>query len=144
MSGKIFFVVGHSNWGKSKTLKALTTHHQVRYFQIGGVDFFIRRMSNDDYLGEWAELVKGLRPSERPYVIVALCPNDDALKLLEQLRSRYELFFWVLRHSYQDDRSISRKEEASLRTLGTVEVFEERLSAERRAAQFKKFVATYI
>jgi hypothetical protein len=68
MNPQAFFVVGHSNWGKSSTLKALAAPPQVRKVVVGGRTFFIRRMSNDDRPNDWVAFIKGLRPADRPYV----------------------------------------------------------------------------
>jgi hypothetical protein len=98
-------------------------------------------MSNDDYLDQWADFIKDLDPKSVPHVIVALCPNDDALDILEHLKSKYRLFFWIIRKSYGDGRVISKKEEQALRDLGTVDVLEERADSASRAEAFAKFVA---
>lgn len=141
MTHQAFFVVGHSNWGKSQTLRALTLRHQVRYWSVGHRNFFIRRMSNDDYLDRWADFVQQLDPKSVPYVIIALCPNEDAIRVLERLKGKYDLYFWVIRHSYGDARMISSKEEQALRALGAVQVLEERHDSAGRADAFMKFVA---
>jgi hypothetical protein len=43
----VAFVVGHEKWGKTFTLRALCGHAAKRV-TIGGVEFFVRRSSNDD------------------------------------------------------------------------------------------------
>jgi len=91
---KVAFVVGHRDWGKSATLRALTggSYHQRRCM-IEGVEFFIRRMSNDDYPDGFIELMRSIDPTVEPNIIAALCPNfeDPAAEteaVLETLRKK--------------------------------------------------------
>ncbi len=73
--GKIAFVVGHANWGKSKTLSALTNgNYRLRRTTIAEDEFFIRRMSNDDQPKGYIKFMLSLDPALRPYLIAALCP----------------------------------------------------------------------
>ena len=141
MKAQAFFVVGHSNWGKSQTLRALAGPHQVRRWSVKGRDFFVRRMSNDDLSDKWMKFIKQLDPARRSHVIAALCPKTDALDLLGTLKDKYNLFFWVLRHSYEGYGAISAQEEDALRALGTVVVFDQKHApAEQRAKALKEFV----
>jgi len=72
---KIVFVVGHENWGKSKTLKALTDNNRyVKNYELGGHEWFIRRMSNDDQPDGYYDFMDVL---SKPYLIAAFCPNFD-------------------------------------------------------------------
>ena len=83
--------MGHANWGKSKTLKALTKESvRVKKTTISNVEFFIRRMSNDDQPEGYVEFMKSLNPSTRPYVIAALCPQFEepaaqTISILEEI-----------------------------------------------------------
>ena len=144
---KIAFVVGHSNWGKSSTLRALTGgSHRIRRTRIKDVEFFIRRMSNDDLPKSFIDRMKSLDPRAWPCVIAALCPDfenkavptEAILKSLQ--RKGYELFFWVIRHQYGTSETISQKELDLLKRLGTIEVFSDRSEAEVRAKKFESFV----
>jgi len=61
MKKKAFAVVGHSNWGKSYTLRALTDNTpQYRWWEIKGELFNIKRMSNDDDTEGLLEFVEGI------------------------------------------------------------------------------------
>src|SRR5262245_14384381 len=124
-SGQAFFVVGHANWGKSSTLKALTGgSYRIRQFPIGGRRFFIRRMSNDDRPHvEWVNRINDLRRRGRTHLILALCPEPGAYTFLRQLGGNYALHFWVMRHSFTTPDTISNQEIAALRSLGVVHVF---------------------
>jgi len=127
--GRVVFVVGHAKWGKSRTLRALTDRnvHQRR-IQIGGAEFFIRRMSNDDRPSEFYDFIRDIRPSQRPDLIVAFCPEfqkAETRRCLEQLQQkRYRLFFWILRERYGNGSFVTPDEIASLGEYGPVAVFE--------------------
>src|SRR6266568_7300108 len=129
-----FLVVGHRNWGYSTTLRALTKKRG--WVRLNGHDFVIRRMSNDDKPDRYEDFVSGLDPREKPYVLVAYCPEDGAPKLLESLGRKYRLHLLILEHSYTDSRTVSGNEIALLRRYGTVQVFNApgRSSSERAAA----------
>lgn len=149
----IAFVVGHANWGKSKTLRALTDGncHQRRII-IGGVQFFIRRMSNDDDPGGFVNLMTTIDPSVEPRVIAAFCPNFDdeeaaAESVLGALRKKgYRLFFWVMQNQYGTGAAMASKDISRLLSFGRVEVVANGQEAEAgaRAKEFKHFVANVV
>jgi ABC-type dipeptide/oligopeptide/nickel transport system ATPase component len=146
MSGKIIFVVGHSNSGKSKTLLALTDGRQVNRYQIKGISFFIRRMSNCDNPESFFELIKTLYPKNEPYIIAALCPDftDERCKthdILKTLKEKdYELYFWVILKHYKTKKLVQDSEIEHLQSFGTTEVFCKVEEAEGRALNFVKFL----
>ena len=138
--GKVFFVVGHRTWGKSRTLQALMKRSRKRRIIIKKAEFFIRSMSNDDEPGKFSKFSKfskflnGLNPSRKPYLIAALCPKFDERstntnkpsteKMLQQLRKKYKLFFFVLVHQWHEkgnDR-ISKSEIKKLKKFGEVKL----------------------
>jgi hypothetical protein len=146
---KIAFVVGHENWGKSETLRALTNGDRYqKKCEIGGVEFFVRRMSNDDIpeTHSFEKFMNSLDPTKNPNIIAALCPNfqdvDRATELvLESLRKKgYQLFFWVMENQYGTDRAIAANDISHLRTVGEVEVVSGMHEANARASNFKRFV----
>ena len=76
--GIAFLVVGHENWGKSKTLRAMTNDNfHKRYKEVAGTIFFIRRMSDDDRSDEYKVFVNGLDQKYNKNIILAFCPNMD-------------------------------------------------------------------
>src|SRR5687768_10529410 len=103
--GIAFLVVGHSNWGKSQTLRVLTDDdYKKRRMTIDGTQFFVRKMSNDDDRDghpPFLDFAHALRPASKPHVIAAFCPtfgeNESGHEILDTLRKRYELFFFVLK-----------------------------------------------
>jgi len=143
--GQVFLVVGHENWGKSRTLKAMTDGNvHAKEVRIGSKSFFIRRMSNDDRPEEWVQFVDTLDPTEKPHVILTVCPRKEALPVLRKLTESYDLFFWVIRHRHNEGIQITIEEEKSLRALGTVEVYDQRREASDRAAAFKQFIRAHL
>src|SRR5688572_190169 len=128
--GKAFVLVGHKNWGKSRTLKALTDGSaHLQTLTIGEHDFFIRRMSNDDVTNNrpdrfW-DFVKELDPKTKPNLIVTLCPNftqslPKTKQVLQHLSRGYRLFFFVLQHKYVSESTITDEEIERLKKFGTV------------------------
>lgn len=149
MHGKAFFIVGHKNWGKSKTLKALSGGRLLRCFSIDSKQFFFRRMSNDDRPDEFFQALRDLLKSpDKPLVIIALCPtfNDPTkrqqlIKALRGFSRGYRLFFFVLRFAYHGSRSIKDTELRNLEKFGTVKVLTQSKTGQgKRAQAFKSFI----
>lgn len=143
----VVFVVGHSNWGKSKTLRALTDDSvRVRRTVISGVEYFVRRMSNDDLPQSFIDWMTTVEPAKWPQIIAALCPDfDDAGKetadVLTSLQARgYKLHFWVLNKKFGTEEFVKPNEITRLRRFGKVEVIEEEWEASNRAKKFKAFI----
>ena len=144
VQGKAFFVVGHERWGKSSTLAALTGGNpHVKWHSVGGRDFFIRRMSNDDIPADWDTFLDALDPAQKPHVILTVCPKVAAMPVLQRLRSRYDLHFWVMQQSWDGKRVITAGEEHSLRSLGVADVFVQRVPPAQRAPAFKQFILAH-
>jgi hypothetical protein len=140
-AGKAFFVVGHSRWGKSSTLIALTGSHREREHEMGGRVFSIRRTSNDDEAEAWIRASGRLRPDSKPYLILTLCPTTEVQPALESLRDRYHLYFWIMRDKQQGHPAqISDEEIARLRGIGTVRILEGRREPPQRAELFVTFI----
>lgn len=144
---KVVFVVGHSNWGKSQTLRELTDgSYNVRRTEIAGIEYFIRRMSNDDQPEGFVKRMKGMRPGRWPQILAALCPDFEdrekcTAEVLLTLRDKgYSLFFWVLAKQYGTDARIQANQIAQLRTFGEVEIFEGVAEAAVRAKKFRAYV----
>lgn len=144
---RIFFVVGHEEWGKSETLRALTDGncHKKR-ITISGTVFFVRHMSNDDQPESYINLMKSIDPLNKPFIIAALCPdferkNAKTESILSILRSKgYELFFWVIEYKFGKSEIVSPKEIQCLRKIGKVEVFSNKDEAAVRSKSFKQFI----
>lgn len=144
---KVIFIVGHSNWGKSQTLRELTGgSHRVRRTKIGGIEYFIRRMSNDDQPAGFIKRMGAMDPAYWPYILAALCPDfmnktKATAMVLQHLKDKgYKLFFWVQSQQYGTSETILRTEISSLRTFGQVEIFSEVAEANIRAKKFKAYI----
>jgi len=152
--GKAFILVGHKNWGKSLTLRALTNDSRYeKTVGIGGHTLIVRRMSNDDIPKSFIAFVEKLDPLRNRYVIAPLCPDFETKQttaILIKFCSKYELFFWVLKSKYNRDRSgreaqISDAEIDVLKQFGIVEVFaKKRAENSERAVNFKSFIKKFL
>lgn len=147
---KVFVVVGHSNWGKSMTLRKLTSGSVYkREFKLFGEHFFIKRMSNDDLPKSLINFVKKLSEIEQNRIIITLCPNfdnkdsktEDILKLLQK---NCKLYFWVIENHFKGERIISKKEIANLRKYGKVELFSKARLNYYPSKEFKGFIKKYL
>src|SRR5258708_29348136 len=148
---KIAFVVGHSNWGKSRTLRALTGGaHQIRWITFRDHEFLIRRMSNDDLPDDFIDWIESISPANRPYVIAALCPNfkDESAEtqwILEDLRDKgYQMYFWVIEHGFGSSEVVTPGEISRLARFGRFEVLREVLEAGERGRVFRAFISDVV
>jgi len=154
----VVFVVGHEKWGKTFTLRALCGR-TARRVTIGGVEFFVRRSSNDDIQRRKPnKYIRFVRSLSKPHVIAALCPKfkkisksslrqkfaDDLLKTLR--RRGYRLFFWVIKYRWgRSDQYILLEEISELRKYGRVRVFDGVKETSRvRAKAFRAFVLSIL
>jgi hypothetical protein len=147
MKRSIVFVVGHGDWGKSKTLKSLTNENwRKKYVKISNHEFFIRRMSNDDKPKGYFDFMKSLSPEKKELLIAALCPNferenaqtEEILNLLKE--KGYHLYFWVIECQFGTNEKIKPDEVSKLRDFGDVYVLSTKESSDMRA----KILQTYI
>jgi hypothetical protein len=142
---KVVFVVGHENWGKSKTLKALTDDSRyIKNYKLGAHEWFIRRMSNDDQPDGYYEFMDKLTKS---YLIAAFCPNFDeeryeiTVDLLNELKNKgYELYFWVLKIQFTTGLEMSADYIEKLKNFGNVEVYSKKSEASIRSSELRKFI----
>jgi hypothetical protein len=156
MQKRIAFVVGHENWGKSRTLSGLKEicESRGRRLIIRDTEFLVRSMSNDDKPDSYIDFMNS---TSRPAIIAALCPKFKKLKnyedsrksideTLQFLRQRgYHLFFWVIEHQWAGTGRITQEEIEELRRNGVVEVFEGRnVESKSRARRFRAFVSDVV
>jgi hypothetical protein len=146
--GKAFILVGHENWGKSRTIYALTESNHVGWFTIHGTNFFIRRMSNDDKPDELLEFIRKTFPVRKPYIIITLCPNfekrwKNTTKIIGLLKEKYDLYFLIIKKKFIDDNEITQQEIDNLSLQGIVEIIEERINDRSRAERLKAFILEY-
>jgi len=147
--GKIAFVVGHTNWGKSTTLRALThDNFRLRWHSISGFDFFIRRMSNDDYPDSYIDFMRRITPTKYDHLIAAMCPefnsseNPTETILLSLQKKGFELYFWVLeKEQGHGERTVRSSEILTLRKHGVVEIHDTKTTPQKNAKLFSKFIS---
>ncbi len=145
--GKAFLVVGHKNWGKSRTLRSLTGENaHVQWVPIAGQRLFVRRMSNDDQPEGFDEFVCSLDPAKKKNVIVAFCPvfeDGDAGALLRKLSEGFNIFSFVIRHAFDGKREIDQVEIDALGRFGPVKCLEHRGDAPLRARALRDFIGQH-
>lgn len=145
---KVVFVVGHENWGKSKTLKALTENSShIKKYTFGANVWFIRRMSNDDLPDGYYDFMDKLTKS---HLIAAFCPNFDeeryevTVDLLKKLQNKgYKLYFWVLKVQFTSGIEMSTDYINSLKKFGDVEVYTKKSEASIRSSELRKYIEKY-
>ena len=152
-TNQAFFVVGHANWGKSRTLRALTGNSfRVRTMPLSNRTFRVGRMSNDDTppsqrgvspLQAWQQRIIRLQSRGHTHLLLTLCPNLEALPFLRLLSKSYRLYFWVIKQSFVSDAAIPPPQIASLRSLGKVEVSAGKHSDTARAAGLGAFISAH-
>lgn len=147
MKKNIVFVVGHESWGKSRTLSALTDgNYRQRRIVIKGVEFYIRRMSNDDRPKSYVDFMTSISLTKTPQLIATLCPNFTRSNaktehVLRSLKEKgYSLYFWVIEHQHGTSQVVTEDEIKRLRAFGYVEIFSQQAEASVRSMRFKKFV----
>ena len=146
---KAFIIVGHSNWGKSRTLRQLTDSPRRARIEINGISIFVKRMSNDDIPQSLINFLKKVDPNAKGIIIIALCPNfDDPSRKTEQilklLKNKYTPYFFVLKKRYLHDEEVTHAEIQALRSFGTVWVLEQRAEDSARANAFRTFIESHL
>jgi hypothetical protein len=106
-------------------------------------------MSNDDIPDELLKFVRQLDPNRKPIIIIALCPDfsEDSKKtklILEFLRKKYSLFFFVLKKKWDGTAEITRDEIETLRSYGSVEILSQQSDYRSRGAALRKFVVDHL
>src|SRR4051812_5071343 len=112
MKKKVFIYVGHSNWGKSMTLKLLTEgNSKIKFASISGYTFKVRKMSNDDDGQGLLNWVKDIPNIPYDKIIIAFCPKladiehpteeeETAMDIIFKLQETNELFFFIQMEKY--------------------------------------------
>jgi len=155
---KVFIYVGHSNWGKSMALKALTggNSHQ-RTVSILGNNIRVRKMSNDDDGQGLFNWVKNFPILYYQRFIIAFCPKaspidgeatlaqNKALDILIELQKTNQLYFFIQKEKYKNPTlQISLNEINWLRNFGNIEILEGQFCANERANMFELFIQKFI
>ncbi|WP_353164395.1 hypothetical protein [Empedobacter brevis] len=91
------------------------------------------------------EFVKKIKNSRYNYYIIAYCPKQEhseiAKKILDVLKEIGNLYFFVQKNSFADNREISEDEISGLEKYGIVEIFEGKYDFKERSYNFKEFIS---
>jgi hypothetical protein len=149
---KVFLLVGHENFGKSRTLIELTGSNNSKYEYeiVQGLCFWLSRKSNDDLGKNLLDKVKDYIENGAEYMLLAFCPffseneNDDSRytrQILNTLRKTgYEIYAFILKDSWDGAQHIENDEINILRTYcKKVQEITSR-GAEKRAVELKHFI----
>jgi hypothetical protein len=139
---KAFIVVGHENWGKSRTLLSFTDERRTRSIIINNLKFIIKRMSNDDFSKGLLDFVL----SQTNNIIIALCPNFNnkeryTNEILKELNARYDCYFWIMKYNWDNTAEISSQEIDILKNYGQIEIVIEHMDSLKRAERFRIFLS---
>ncbi|MDY3338690.1 hypothetical protein PG279_05810 [Riemerella anatipestifer] len=146
---QIFLYVGHSNYGKSYALKALTDgNSHKKSTQINGKKIKVRKMSNDDDENKLLNFVQDIKNSDYKYYVIAYCPKQEksknAKKILNILKEFGNLFFFVQKNRYSNNEEILPEEIDGLKKYGKVEILKGKIEYGERCEEFKKFIINNI
>lgn len=135
----VVLVVGHRQWGKSRTIGAVSAKRG--WVTLTGRRFFVRRMSNDDQPKGYEAFISALTPAKKPLVLMAYCPESGPPRFLRALAAKYKVCAFVLDHAFSGSRTISPAEIATLTQYATVSRFSSpRRPAPERAEALGRFI----
>jgi len=147
---KAFIYVGHSNWGKSFTLKEITNGNPFKKtVQINQQWVWVRKMSNDDTAVGLLNFAKTIPNLNYQNFILAYCPNQNndqmAMDILNELQQHCDLYFFVQEEKFGNSNvKISTQEITPLNNFGTVQILTGQNNNIVRAQEFHKFIQLYI
>jgi hypothetical protein len=135
----VVLVVGHRQWGKSRTIRALA--RKPGWVTIAGRRYFVRIMSNDDQKKKYGAFVVAVRPKRKPFLLAAYCPEVGSQPLLGTLARKYRVYAFVLKRNYRNGKSVLPNEIARLGAHAKVKVYAPfRRPAATRAKALERFI----
>jgi hypothetical protein len=149
---KAIAVVGHSNWGKSYTLKSFIGSPHKHWIKIGETWYYVKHMSNDDISGRLLAWIEEfiIKYSNQDYgLIFALCPDFENLeKKTEQILKLFQdkdikLGFFVLKQNFRNTLYISNDEIEKLKHFGKLNLFDGREEANIKAKALLTYVKSF-
>lgn len=149
VKGKAFVVVGHSHWGKSRTLRELTNSKRKAWIQLNGFRIFVRRMSNDDIAKGLRDFLRDIDNNDKDIIIITLCPSFDkperkTKEILELLRNKYTPYFFILKRKYKGHGEILESEINELSSIGRVEILDGKIDDTERAKHLRRYIKRYL
>lgn len=102
---KAFLYVGHSNWGKSFTLKQLTRNNsRLKHFWDGRTCYKVRKSSNDDDGKALLKFVEKIPYSHFTHYVLTFCPIHKkkiiSRGILYELSRKFDIYFFVPEKKY--------------------------------------------
>jgi hypothetical protein len=143
---KAFLLVGHENFGKSRTLVELTKSRNSQHTLIENKYFALKRKSNDDIGKELLNYVKGiLANKDCEYLLLCFCPNfidskKCSEKILETLKKECQLYSFVLVKQFGTDKKVTQEEIENLKKYSNVFEYNESEDARDRADALVKYI----
>jgi hypothetical protein len=143
---KVFLLVGHENFGKSRTLVKLTESKNSQHIVIDNKWFALKRKSNDDIGKDLLKYVKEVLGNKNcKYILLCFCPDFKepkkySIQILETLRKECELYFFVLMKQFGGNSVVSLNEIGELKKYGNVFQYEESDDANDRADALIKYI----
>jgi len=130
-------------------LRQLTKGTKKGWWEIKDNYVFIKRMSNDDIPESVINFVDNLDSEYKNVIIMTLCPNLEEENhktkyIINKVEKNYKMYFFVLKQSYNDDRTVTDDEIEELRKHGNVEILQKREKDKQRAIAFNNFIIKYI
>ncbi len=148
MRKKIFLYVGHSNFGKSETLKCLTDNiSRKKRAEFFGERFIVRKMSNNDNVLSYISFVTSLEITVKDsYIISAFSPDreKESIYFLKKMSDFAHVHIFVQQYGFNGGE-ITKEELQDLRSYDeNLEVMTEILAAPVRAQRFLSFIEKHI
>ena len=152
---KVFIYVGHSNWGKSMTLKLLTdgsSHKKVA--AISSKLIRVSKMSNDEDGKGLLNWVKKFPQLKYQNFIIAYCPKHpiteppteeqlNGLDILLELKKTNSLFFFLQNENYNDPTEKLTQDDIDWFSLfGSVQALLGHVESTTRADKFISYIKT--
>ena len=138
---KVFLLVGSSDWGKTETLKNSFFAGRNLHIVIDGVKLKIRTRSNCDVEKEFNDAIDKFK-NEKYLILAFSSSKHKPEKYLNKLKSYgFKFYAFVLESKYRNPQEIIPKDEIDmLKQYGVVEVYNKKVEANVRAADFKEFI----
>jgi hypothetical protein len=148
---KAFILVGHENFGKSKTIVQLTGKKNSSFDDdiVKERSLFLFRKSNDDKGEGLLTCLKGAIEKGAEYMLIASCPvfnrnetdNGNTREILKTLQeSGYEIYAFILKESWNATQRIEDADLAALKPYCQKTQEATSRDAQERAKELRQFI----